>query len=127
MFQNKEKIFGIGTTPKSLGGMPFFIQLDVIPIRSEVRSSLLQVNEKEKINESSHYKGPTGTALLVELCEEQSRVIQHQEDKIIELQQQLSDYEYEIYGLDLQNYHLQKTGNLKDQTTSARRIHTGEN
>ena len=85
------------------------------------------VDEKEKTNESSHYNGPTGTALLVELFEEQSRVMQHQEGKINELQQQLSDYESEIYGLELQNNHLRKKGNLKDQTTSARTIYTGEN
>src|SRR5215207_3769884 len=97
MFQNKTKIFGIGTTPKLLGGMPFFIQLDVIPIRSEVRSSLLQVDGKEKIYENSHYIGPTGTALLVELCEDQGRLIREQEAQIKELQNQLADYEQELY------------------------------
>jgi len=97
MFQNKEKTFGIGTTPRSLGGMTFFIQLDVIPIRSEVRSSLLQVDEKEELYETSHYIGPTGTALLVELCEDQEQLIRKQGTQINELQNQLADYEQELY------------------------------
>jgi hypothetical protein len=97
MFQNKENEFGIGTTPKSLGGMAFFIQLDVIPIRSEARSSLIQVNEKKRIYETSHYIGPTGTALLVELCEDQERLIREQNAQIKELQNQLADYEQELY------------------------------
>jgi hypothetical protein len=97
MFQNKEKIFGNGTTPRSLGGMTFFIQLDVIPIRSEVRSSLLQVDEKEELYETSHYIGPTGTAMIVELCEDQERLIRKQDTQINELQNQLADYEQELY------------------------------
>jgi hypothetical protein len=97
MFQNKEKIFGIGTRPKSLGGVTFLIQLDIIPIRSEVRSSLLQVNEKEELYETSHYIGPTGTAMLVELCEDQGRLIRKQDVQINELENQLADYEQELY------------------------------
>jgi hypothetical protein len=115
MFQNKEKIFGIGTTPKLLGGMAFFVPLDVILIKSEVRSTLPQVNSS------------AGTVLTVELFEEQEQMIQQKEDKIKELQQQLSDYEYEIYGLDLQNYYLQKLSNPEDQNIFTTRIQTGEN
>jgi hypothetical protein len=100
MFQNKGKIFGIGTTPRSFGRMTFFIQLDVIPIRSKVRSSLLQVNEKEELYETGHYIGPTGTALLVELCEDQERLIRKQGAQINELQNQLAGYEQELYEIE---------------------------
>jgi hypothetical protein len=96
MFQNKEKIFGNGTTPRSLGGMTFFIQLDAIPIRNEVRSSL-RVDEKEELYETSLYIGPTGTTMLVELCEDQERLIREQDAQIDELQNQLADYEQELY------------------------------
>jgi hypothetical protein len=112
MFQNKE-IFGNGTTPRSLGGMTFFIQLDVIPIRSEVRSSL-RVDEKEESYETSHYIGPTGIAMLVELCEDQERLIRKQDAQVNELQNQLAGYEQELYENERKRLISEETNSMED-------------
>jgi hypothetical protein len=98
--QNKTKILGVGATPMFLNGMPFYIQMDVPPIRSEDRSSQLRKYENEELNTSSPYKHLIGIDLLIKLCDDQDWLIREQDTQIKELQTRLSDYEQETYEKD---------------------------
>jgi hypothetical protein len=98
--QNKTKILGVGATPMFLNGMPFYIQMDVPPIRSEDRSSQLRKYENEELNTSSPYKHLIGIDLLIKLCDDQDWLIREQDTQIQELQTRLSDYEQETYEKD---------------------------
>jgi hypothetical protein len=67
---------------------------------------------------SSPYKNSIGLDLLVKLCEDQDSLIQEQATRIDELQDQLGDYEQELYELDLPMEQLRKPGNSETSNES---------
>jgi hypothetical protein len=124
MFQYKKtNAKGSETTPEFYNDMPFNFPVEVIFVD-------LKDGKAEQIEPAYISGGPEDLKLvrqLMRLCEDQSWLIQYRENKIKDLQNQLADYEQEIYGLDLQVYQLRRTGNPEDQTTSAWRIRAEDN
>jgi hypothetical protein len=115
--QNKTKILGV-ETPILLNGMPFCSRMAVIPLRGENLSSEQRKDKNPAYTMSSPYKNSIGLDLLVKLCEDQDSLIQEQATRIDELQDQLGDYEQELYELDLPMEQLRKPGNSETSNES---------
>ena len=85
---------GIGTIPEILNRVPFYIRMDVTPMRNGVRSSQTEMFV-DKPNKNNIDK--IERKLLIEVCGNQNWIIQKQGTQINELQNQLADYEQELY------------------------------
>jgi hypothetical protein len=97
--QTETKILGVEETPTLLNGVTFYSQMAVIPLRRENLSSEQRKDKNAEYTVSSSYKNPIGLDLLVKLCEGQNSLIEKQATQIKELQDQLADYEQELYDI----------------------------
>jgi hypothetical protein len=75
MNKSKNKISGIGTTPGFFTGVPFYIHLDVTPLRNEVRSSQTGMFVDRQLDKINMDKDTTEMELLTRICENQDWVI----------------------------------------------------
>jgi hypothetical protein len=71
--------------------------MDVFPTRSEDRTSQIRRLGNKELGKISPYKDHLGIDLLIKLSEDQDWLIQEQATQIKELQNQLADYEQELY------------------------------
>lgn len=101
MKKSKNKISGIGTTPGFSDRVPFYIHLDVTPVRNEARSSQTEMFVDGQLDRINMGEDTIETELLTEICENQDWLIQEQTIQIRELQDQLADYEQELYEKEL--------------------------
>jgi hypothetical protein len=108
--KSKNKISGIGTTPWFFSGVPLYIQVDVTPSGNEVRFSQTEMfvdrhldkdNRDKDTTEMELLTNTTEMELLTKICENQDWVVKEQIMQIKELQNQLADYEQELYEKDL--------------------------
>jgi hypothetical protein len=97
--RNEKKILGVKETPILLNGVTFYSQMAVIPLRGENLSSEQWKDKNAEYTLSSSYKNSIGLDLLVKLCEGQNSIIEKQATQIKELQDQLADYEQELYDI----------------------------
>lgn len=83
-----------------LNGMPFYIQMNVIPLRKEDRPSQTQMFEDKQLGKTSVDKDLIQIELLAKICEDQDWRIREQDTHIKELWNRLADYEQELYEKD---------------------------
>jgi hypothetical protein len=120
--QFKNKIVGNGTTPMSLNGVPFYIRMDVTPMRNEVRSSQTQMFEDKKLVKTNVDKDIVEVKLLAKICEDQDWLIREQDTHIRELQNRIADYEQELYEKDQM---LKLDAELEQRSNSIEEAHRG--
>ncbi|MGI0042785.1 MAG: hypothetical protein ACRD47_03650 [Nitrososphaeraceae archaeon] len=108
-FENK--ISDVEMTSAFLNRVPFYIRLGVIPMRDVAYSLQREMVVDRQLSKINMDEGLNETELLAEICENQDRLLQEQTTEIGELQNQLADYEQELYKLDLQMNQLRKAHN----------------
>lgn len=110
--QNIIKKFGDRTTPM-FKRVFFYIHMDNTPTRNESCSIQTQKFEKMELLTANQYKDLIWLDLLVELCEDQNRIIQEQTKEIETLDNHLADYEEELYQKEYK-YQIEKQANLSE-------------
>lgn len=97
--QDETKILGVEETPFLLDEVTFYSHLAVIHLRGENLSSEQWKDKNAEYTVSNPYKNPIGLGLLIKLCEGQNSLIEKQATQIKELQDQVADYEQELYDV----------------------------
>jgi len=109
MFKNK--VSDTEMTTAFFNRVPFYIHMDVIPMRNEAHSLQRDGFVDRQLCKINIDKDLVETELLAEICENQDWLLQEQATQIGELQNQIADYEQELYELDLQMDQLRKAHN----------------
>jgi hypothetical protein len=94
-----------------LNRVPFYIHLGVIPVRDVDYSLQREMVVDRQLGKIDVDEGLNETELLAEICENQDRLLQEQTTEIEELQNQLADYEQELFKQDLEMNQLRKAHN----------------
>ena len=81
--------------------MPFYFPSEVILV--ELKDSGTELIEQPSIVELESHEDINLVQQFIRLCEDQSWIIQQQEDTIKDLQERLADYEQEIYEIYASN------------------------
>lgn len=96
--RSETKTLGAEETPTLSNGATFYSQMAVIPFGENLSSEQWK-NKNAEYPVSDPYKNSMGLDLLLKLCEGQNSLIEKQATQIKELQDQLADYEQELYDL----------------------------
>jgi hypothetical protein len=100
MYQHdKKNAKGYKTTPEFYNGMPFYFPLEVILV--ELKDGKIEQTSQLYAAELEGQEDLNSLHQFIRLCEDQSWLIRQQENTIRDLQEQLADYEQELYEKDL--------------------------